>query len=405
MTGDTTSSASLLSAPFTCDPGGTTPSTPEDVWVYNQTTDLASLTFSTAGSSLDTILYIRSPDCAVAGTLCSDDAGGSWTSMVTVTDPTPGYWFAIVEGNWNAVGPYNIAITGVVDLGGACTVGDTNFVCELGSTCVGGVCVGAACNNMTDDDGDGDVDYPFDPGCTNISDNDETDPPTPPQCADGLDNDADTFTDYPADTSCTSAADDDESCISIGTDTYGYEGCVDTPAIPPCDDITATGSLGCSGDDCMSSVPIGFTFDYYGVSYTNIDFVSNGKLGFGASTSYSNTCTIENNTIAAYWDDLYPPSGGSLRYQTMGTAPNRRFVANWNIPHISGGTTYDIRAVLYEGSNDIDVCYVDITTANPGADNGISATTGIRGSAAGDVINYTCNTAITEGTAVRYEHP
>ena len=38
----------------------------------------------------------------------------------------------------------------------------------------------SACSNGKDDDGDGKVDYPADPGCTSASDTDETDPAPPP---------------------------------------------------------------------------------------------------------------------------------------------------------------------------------------------------------------------------------
>ncbi len=38
----------------------------------------------------------------------------------------------------------------------------------------------AACANGADDDGDGKVDYPNDPGCDSAADDDETDPPPPP---------------------------------------------------------------------------------------------------------------------------------------------------------------------------------------------------------------------------------
>ena len=47
-----------------------------------------------------------------------------------------------------------------------------------------------ACNNDEDDDDDGYIDYPDDPGCSSLDDQDETDP-LPPQCRDGRDNDGD----------------------------------------------------------------------------------------------------------------------------------------------------------------------------------------------------------------------
>ncbi len=58
-----------------------------------------------------------------------------------------------------------------------------------------------ACANDFDDDADGDVDA-ADPGCATPLDEDETDPPTPADCADGADNDANGQTDHPDDPAC-----------------------------------------------------------------------------------------------------------------------------------------------------------------------------------------------------------
>ncbi len=407
VTGTTVGGTSLLTAPAGCDSGGSSATSPERVYVYTLNQTLTNMVVSTAGSGYDSVHYVRTPDCGVAGPLsmCTN------ATDINIASPAMGDYFVIVDGNWGAAGAFNLTITGTIAVGQPCIMGDTNFVCVVGSACVAGVCEPADCNNGIDDDADGFIDSPNDPGCLNISDPDETDDcpagPMCPQCGNGIDDDADGMIDYPMDDSCTTAADDDESCLSFGVDTFGYQGCQDVlGATPPCEDISTTGSLGCSSDDCNTATALPFTFDFYGVAQTSVGFGSNGKLGFPGSTIYSNTCTIENNTIAAYWDDLYPPSGGSLRYQTFGTAPNRHITFQWNVPHISGGTFYDIRAVLYEGTNDIDVCYVDTVTLGATTDNGGSATTGIRGSAAGDVVNFSCNSAVvTSGLLLRYTHP
>jgi hypothetical protein len=65
------------------------------------------------------------------------------------------------------------------------------------------------CSDGKDNDGDGRIDYPDDPGCTDRTDNDETD--NQPECSDGADNDRDGRIDFPADTGCKSANDDDEA--------------------------------------------------------------------------------------------------------------------------------------------------------------------------------------------------
>jgi cysteine-rich repeat protein len=67
------------------------------------------------------------------------------------------------------------------------------------------------CNDGLDNDSDGKIDYPADPGCSSTTDNDETDPTIPYQCNDGIDNDSDGKTDYPADPGCSAASDNDET--------------------------------------------------------------------------------------------------------------------------------------------------------------------------------------------------
>ncbi|MGI8662310.1 MAG: fibronectin type III domain-containing protein [Acidimicrobiales bacterium] len=73
------------------------------------------------------------------------------------------------------------------------------------------------CNNGKDDDGDGHVDYPDDPGCSSYDDNSENSEFPPALCSDGLDNDGDGLTDYPADPGCTSSSDNDETDAPVTT--------------------------------------------------------------------------------------------------------------------------------------------------------------------------------------------
>ena len=70
-----------------------------------------------------------------------------------------------------------------------------------------------ACSDGKDNDSDGLIDYPADPGCESASDGTETNP-NGPQCDDGRDNDGDAKIDL-FDPDCTSVSDDDESA-SVG---------------------------------------------------------------------------------------------------------------------------------------------------------------------------------------------
>jgi len=101
----------------------------------------------------------------------------------------------------------------------------------------------AACSNAVDDDGDTKIDFPWDPGCTFAGDTDETDPPTISQCADGTNNDGDLVTDFPNDYGCDYASDDDEtnptslSACHDGIDNDG-DSFTDWPNEPGCGSTT-----------------------------------------------------------------------------------------------------------------------------------------------------------------------
>lgn len=68
--------------------------------------------------------------------------------------------------------------------------------------------VAPVCSDGMDNDGDGQIDFPADKGCSAADDNDEADPAV---CADGIDNDGDGLIDFPADKGCTSSDDSDET--------------------------------------------------------------------------------------------------------------------------------------------------------------------------------------------------
>jgi hypothetical protein len=68
------------------------------------------------------------------------------------------------------------------------------------------------CSDGRDNDSDGKIDHPADPGCESAADDSESPDPSPPsQCSDGRDNDSDGKIDHPTDPGCESASDDTES--------------------------------------------------------------------------------------------------------------------------------------------------------------------------------------------------
>jgi len=127
-----------------------------------------------------------------------------------------------------------------------------------------------------------------------------------------------------------------------------------------------------SDDDVQGPFPIGFTFQFYGVNYTNFYAGSNGWISFSSGQSTTTQATpipdsvsvfVPRNSIMLSWQDLNPATGGQVLYQTIGTAPNRKFVLTFdNIPYFGSTLTVgpvSSQVVLYEGSNVIDNHTID----------------------------------------------
>jgi hypothetical protein len=75
------------------------------------------------------------------------------------------------------------------------------------------------CDNGLDDDGDGLIDFPNDPGCSDAFDSDERGANI--ECDNGLDDDGDGDVDFPDDSGCENAMDDSEFVIPIPTGLLG----------------------------------------------------------------------------------------------------------------------------------------------------------------------------------------
>jgi hypothetical protein len=189
--------------------------TPEHVYAYDLDRDLVSLSFSTAGSGFDTGLYARLSDCGQfsAELACDNDFPAGET--ITLPAPAQGTYFVMVDGNpGTGTGAYALNVSGVIPAGESCDPADARFVCDTGFVCAVNTCVPTDCNNGVDDDGDGRMDFPDDPGCVTVADIDESDDcpagPGCPACGNGMDDDGDGVIDHPLDPGCQSAADTNE---------------------------------------------------------------------------------------------------------------------------------------------------------------------------------------------------
>lgn len=148
-------------------------------------------------------------------------------------------------------------------------------------------------------------------------------------------------------------------------------------------------------DEISGVIPLGFTFNFCGVDYTQAKACANGWFSFNTATGSDQwTNSFDNLTIEAIkpalmplWDDLAGWGTGAVAsYVTTGTAPNRIFTMewkNWNWrgtspPAPAPNLSFQIK--LYEGSNLIE--YIYRQEPDPGDPGNYGATIGIADGAA-----------------------
>ena len=130
----------------------------------------------------------------------------------------------------------------------------------------------------------------------------------------------------------------------------------------------------------MVSVPLGFTFVFYGVAYTSVYVGSNGDLQFQTlfedytANAFGTGLAVLSPLIAFFYNDLNPSLGGNRSYATIGQAPNRQWILRYtNVRESSvvsaGSLSCDV--LLTESSNTIEFRYYAVPV--------FSSTTRLRG--------------------------
>ena len=163
-----------------------------------------------------------------------------------------------------------------------------------------------------------------------------------------------------------------------------------------------------NSDDSVTNVTLPFSFRYFGVNTTAAWVSTNGVVGIGspASNAYSNTCLPSGlpGSVMAFWDDLISRSG--VCYATIGTAPDRQFVATWNDSNgYSWTADLTFTVVLSESTNTIDVQYGTMTSSSdPSRATGSSATIGLESIDGASYLSRSCNadSTVSSNTGVRY---
>jgi|GEM_PF-6536101 len=172
------------------------------------------------------------------------------------------------------------------------------------------------------------------------------------------------------------------------------------------EDISATGAIALDGTlDSEANVTMPFNFSYYNVTSNILTLGNNGAIIFGLFNQQVDSTnqplpSAPNYMIAPFWDNLdddpgAPGMGGAIYTETRGTAPNRRFIIQWeNIQHFDDVGTATFQLILFEDSNKILFQYQDGFFGDTNLDYGQSAAVGIRGNVAGNSLQYSADQAI-----------
>jgi hypothetical protein len=153
-------------------------------------------------------------------------------------------------------------------------------------------------------------------------------------------------------------------------------------------------------DDGTAVLSLPFVFRFYGQSYSVACVSTNGVLYFVPSASdcggfeadFANVditaAPVPNDRPAAlpYWSDLtfQVPGAGAIFYQTVGAAPARRFVVQWNNAYPQGASSpVTFQAILTEQTHRILFQYKSVSLGTGDeARRGARATVGIRNTGA-----------------------
>jgi|JI10StandDraft_1071094.scaffolds.fasta_scaffold00297_33 hypothetical protein len=150
------------------------------------------------------------------------------------------------------------------------------------------------------------------------------------------------------------------------------------------------------GDNTYWSIPIGFSFTFFGQTFTSLYASTNGFISFSTlnpeNTESNNLFVYKSGipaaVIAPWWANMIVDCSSSVQYQATGTTGNRILTVEWKNILLN---TYDSRGSgninrrlnfqvkLYETTNIIDLIYGPAsgnTNSNEFASLGIKSTVG-----------------------------
>ena len=155
-------------------------------------------------------------------------------------------------------------------------------------------------------------------------------------------------------------------------------------------DISGTGTpLGLAADSASAALPIGFSFYYYGIEYTDVYVATNGFLTFQppVNTTASDGSNMPNTndpntTIAGFWKEHDVTLGGEIYTELQGAPGSREFIVQWDMipaPDAGGLFPSTFQIILQEQLSAIEIQYRDADALNRRPSAGIENETGQEG--------------------------
>ena len=141
-------------------------------------------------------------------------------------------------------------------------------------------------------------------------------------------------------------------------------------------------SVTLSDDQFRGPYALGIDFPFYGVNRTQCWIGSNGIVSFSAGSASADNQWLPdpaapNDLIAAWWDDLDPGQGGTVKY--LSDPQNDRFVVQFTgVPDGAGGGSKTFQAVLMS-SGDVLVQLASLTGDAWGSTIGVENADGSTG--------------------------
>jgi subtilisin family serine protease len=193
---------------------------------------------------------------------------------------------------------------------------------------------------------------------------------------------------------------------SGGPDTFGYRwrdsDSLNGPAFS-WTDISGSGTLITftgSDDATALNIPIGFSFPFYGGSFTTMNVCTNGWLSFTNTTAFLTNYALPStsapeNLLALFWDDLHLRTG-NVKYFSDGS----RFIVQYtNVDTYSTSGLFTFQVILYPNGR-IVYQYLSMTGTVTGA------TLGIQNAAKDDGLTVVFNAAyVHPNLAVEFSPP